>query len=395
MRDGAIPWRNVPLHEVATLERSIVQASDIVSGTIYVGLENIKSDGSFIDVQTVEAGDLASSKFHFSSQHLLYGRLRPYLAKVACPTFDGICSTDIVPLLPKQNVSRRFLFHVLRQPSMIDYASSRAVGINLPRLPSSVLADLPIPLPPLADQQRIAVMLDTADSLRAQRQAILGQLNSLADSVFLEFFGDPVVNPKNWPENMTLGQMADITSGITKGRTLNGRPTRPVPYLAVANVQDKALSMTGLKTIEATEDEITRLRLVRNDLLLTEGGDPDKLGRGTLWNSEVSEAIHQNHIFRVRIRVPDIEPLFLNWLIGSQRGKRYFLKSAKQTTGIASINMTQLRNFPMLVPPIQLQRKFVAVMRMLDTQRSALWESASKLDGLFASLQQRAFRGEL
>src|SRR5260370_20248201 len=131
-----------------------------------------------------------------------------------------------------------------------------------------------------------------------------------------------------------------MRSGNTKGRNINVSPVRTVPYLAVVNVQDRALDLRQLKTIAATEAEIQRYRLQKDDLLLTEGGDPDKLGRGTLWSGEIDECIHQNHIFRVRLTDSRFLPVFVNWVVGSERGKRYFLRSAKQTTGIASINLT-------------------------------------------------------
>jgi type I restriction enzyme S subunit len=150
-----------------------------------------------------------------------------------------------------------------------------------------------------------------------------------------------------------------------------------------------------VKTIEATEDEVERYKLLPNDLLLTEGGDPDKLGRGTLWNGELPECIHQNHIFRVRITSPEVHPLFLNWLVGSQRGKRYFLRSAKQTTGIASINMTQLRSFPMIFPPLAIQLDFARRISVAEKLKNTYRTSLAKLEALFASLQQRAFEGEL
>ncbi len=150
-----------------------------------------------------------------------------------------------------------------------------------------------------------------------------------------------------------------------------------------------------VKTIEATQEEIARYRLLPNDLLLTEGGDPDKLGRGTLWGGEIAECIHQNHIFRVRLTTTALHPLFLNWLVGSQRGKRYFLRSAKQTTGIASINMTQLRAFPLLLPPVELQRDFVQRVSASEQLRATYRASLAELDMLFASIQHRAFRGRL
>ncbi|HEY9685367.1 MAG TPA: restriction endonuclease subunit S, partial [Coleofasciculaceae cyanobacterium] len=206
---------------------------------------------------------------------------------------------------------------------------------------------------------------------------------------------DPVTNPKAWNNHVVLGDVAEVVSGITKGRKINGEKTREVPYMAVVNVQDRALNLDLIKTIEATEDEISRYRLQQNDLLLTEGGDPDKLGRGTLWNNELHESIHQNHIFRVRLKSADLDPVFLNWLIGSNRGKQYFLRSAKQTTGIASINMTQLRGFPLLIPPIELQKEFKARISSLDVLKNSYSSSLTKFESLFSSLQQRAFRGEL
>jgi type I restriction enzyme, S subunit len=135
--------------------------------------------------------------------------------------------------------------------------------------------------------------------------------------------------------------------------------------------------------------------LKKDDLLLTEGGDPDKLGRGTLWADELPECIHQNHVFRVRLISKAVTPLFLNWIVGSQRGKKYFLQSAKQTTGIASINMTQLKGFPLLLPPIALQHEFATRIAALGKIKTAQQASLTQLDTLFASLQHRAFRGEL
>ncbi len=254
---------------------------------------------------------------------------------------------------------------------------------------------LKIPVPPLAEQRRIAEVLDRAEALRAKRRAALAQLDPLTQSIFLDLFGDPVANPNKWDESAVLGDVAEIVSGITKGRKVKGTAVREIPYLAVLNVQDKSLNLETVKVIEATAAEIDRYRLRKNDLLLTEGGDPDKLGRGSLWNDELPECIHQNHVFRVRLNSPSIEPLYLNWLIGSRRGKAYFLKSAKQTTGIASINMTQLRGFPLLLPPLPLQREFARQVAAVEKLKAAHRASLTELDALFASLRHRAFRGEL
>ncbi|CAA7617439.1 restriction endonuclease subunit S [Magnetospirillum sp. SS-4] len=306
-------------------------------------------------------------------------------------TFGAFCKV----IRPGPGVNARYLGHYFRTPAYRKKMSSLAAGANINNLRNEHIDDLEIPVPDINEQCRLAEILDRADDLRRKRRETLVMLDSLAQAVFFDLFGDPVLNPRNWDEDLCLGDVAELVSGITKGRKLNGSVTREVPYLAVANVQDKSLNLKAIKTIEATDDEIRRYRLMKDDLLLTEGGDPDKLGRGTLWNDAIEECIHQNHIFRVRLNSSRVHPIFLNWLVGSQRGKAYFLRSAKQTTGIASINMTQLRGFPLLVPPYPLQKKFADSISAIEKVKACHSAHSAAVNALFASLQDRAFRGEL
>lgn len=309
----------------------------------------------------------------------------------------GFGSTEFHVVRPRADLlDGRYLVHLLRQKKIRTEGERRMTGsAGQRRVPKSFLESLPIFLPPISEQRRIATILDKADALRAKRREALAQLDRLAQSIFMEMFGDPLTNSEGWPEGTSLGEVADIVSGVTKGRKLEGKTTREVPYLAVANVQEMRLNLSTVKRIDATEEEIERYALRDGDLLLTEGGDPDKLGRGTLWHGELPECIHQNHVFRVRVTADSITPYFLNWLVGSQRGKRYFLKSAKQTTGIASINMTQLRGFPLLLPPVSLQREFEEAICAVKRQTARLRAAAESCNALFATLQNRAFKGEL
>src|SRR5690625_4918210 len=201
-------WPVTRLGNVASIERNAIQPSAIVEGTAYLGLEHIESGGKILGAKPVGEGELASSKFKFTERHVLYGKLRPYLAKITCPDFHGICSTDILPILPGPDLDRRFLCYFLRQPAMVGHANARAAGANLPRLNPTELARFEIPLPPLAEQRRIAEVLDRAEALRAKRRAALAQLDSLTQSLFLDLFGDPKDNPKNW----SLVRLLDICS---------------------------------------------------------------------------------------------------------------------------------------------------------------------------------------
>ncbi|MEK5759873.1 restriction endonuclease subunit S [Acinetobacter variabilis] len=266
---------------------------------------------------------------------------------------------------------------------------------TLPIVNKSRFSDLEIKYPPLAEQRRIASILDQADELRQKRQQAIEKLDQLLQATFIDMFGDPVSNPKGWRSDKNLGDVADIVSGITKGRKITGKSLREIPYLAVSNVQDKYLNLSIIKTIEASDDEIERYRLKQGDLLLTEGGDPDKLGRGTLWNNEVDECIHQNHVFRVRLTSKEFTPNYLNWIVGSEYGKRYFLKSAKQTTGIASINMGQLKKLPLLTPPLDLQIQFDERCIKIHQIKNQLVDSYKDINHLFSSLQNQAFNGTL
>lgn len=395
-------WKTVPVGElvepVKTWNPSRANHEEAFN---YIDLSAVdQAAKAIVGAREVACGDAPSrARQIVSAGDVLVSTVRPNLNGIAKVTadFDGAtASTGFCVLRPRKDVlSSSYLFHWVKSPQFVADMVSKATGASYPAVSDRIILESPLAVPSILEQRRIAAILDQADALRAKRREALAQLDSLTQSIFIEMFGDPVSNTKGWPDSTKLGQVAQIVSGVTKGRNLTGKTTRTVPYLAVANVQDKSLSLSAVKVIEATEDEISRYRLELDDLLLTEGGDPDKLGRGTLWKNELPECIHQNHIFRVRLTSDKLTPLFLNWLVGSQRGKKFFLRSAKQTTGIASINMTQLRSFPLLLPPIELQRRFTKHAAALAEQQSSHVASLAALDALFASLQHRAFRGEL
>ncbi|HFF8897742.1 restriction endonuclease subunit S [Acinetobacter baumannii] len=307
---------------------------------------------------------------------------------------DACINQHIFKVVPNnEKIDKTYLKRAL-ELSIVEM-ESQVHGATMKHITRGKFLANKIPLPPLAEQRRIASILDQADELRQKRQQAIKKLDQLLQATFIDMFGDPVSNPKGWRSDKNLGDVADIVSGITKGRKITGKSLREIPYLAVSNVQDKYLNLSIIKTIEASDDEIKRYKLRQGDLLLTEGGDPDKLGRGTLWNNEVDECIHQNHVFRVRLTSKEFTPNYLNWIIGSEYGKRYFLKSAKQTTGIASINMGQLKKLPLLIPPINLQIQFDERCIKIHQIKNKLVDSCKDINNLFSSLQNQAFSGTL
>lgn len=192
--------------------------------------------------------------------------------------------------------------------------------------------------------------------------------DELIKARFVEMFGDMYLNSKGWSE-AKLESMADVVSGITKGRKTKSEDLTEVPYMAVSNVKDGYIDWTTVKTIGATQQEIEQYRLLADDVLMTEGGDPDKVGRGAIIKEPLENCIHQNHIFRVRLDESVVLPEYFAEYLQHQRSKRYFLGCAKQTTGIASINMTQLRALPVLIPPLSKQEEFVLFKAQVDKSK--------------------------
>ncbi len=170
----------------------------------------------------------------------------------------------------------------------------------------------------------------------------------------------------DWPV-VALGDVAEIRSGVTLGRILNG-PTVRLPYLRVANVQDGYLDLQIVKEIDILESEADKWLLQPGDILLTEGGDWDKLGRGAVWRGEIPRCIHQNHIFRVRTKPVEFDPDFLVFLIGSPYGKSYFQSASKQTTNLATINRRQLSDFKIFWPSLPEQLRIITYLDDLQAR---------------------------
>lgn len=255
------------------------------------------------------------------------------------------------------------------------------------------LSRLSIPLPTLPEQREIVKILREADRLRQLRARVDEENDKLALAIFHDIFGD--FDEHSPYRKVKLEKNADIVSGITKGRNLAQYKTVTVPYLRVANVQAGYLDLSEIKTIDVYPDEVQKYRLQHSDVLLTEGGDFDKLGRGTIWEHDIPNCIHQNHVFRVRLNTEVILPLFFHYFLQTAYARMYFLRSAKRTTNLASINISQLRALPVPLPALSLQQHFVRAIQevrsVLDTQRQVRLE----IDCLLGSLLARAFTGEL
>ena len=159
----------------------------------------------------------------------------------------------------------------------------------------------------------------------------------------------PFELPEGWKWCL-FEDVVDIQSGITKGRNLVNRKLITIPYLRVANVQRGYLDLSEVKEIDIPEEEQDKYHVIKGDLLITEGGDWDTVGRTTVWCHEWYIA-NQNHVFKGRIIGKEIDPYWLETYMNSPYSRDYFASASKQTTNLASINKTQLRGCPVAIPP--------------------------------------------
>lgn len=200
-------------------------------------------------------------------------------------------------------------------------------------------------------------------------------------------------HPPTW-KIKALEDVAEIQTGLSKSASRVGDFVR-LPYLRVANVQDGRFDLTEVKEIDVPKEAVDRYRVVLGDLLLTEGGDFDKLGRGALWTGAIKNCVHQNHIFVVRADSSVLDRRFLALQTQGAYGRAYFQSCSKQSTNLASINSTQLKQFPVLLPPLFEQRKIADILDTWDAALTKLDEIISAKERRKQSLMPRLLHGRI
>jgi type I restriction enzyme S subunit len=257
-----------------------------------------------------------------------------------------------------------YLLYLFSSKDLSDFASDS----NPPSIRKSEVEGWDVHVPPLDEQRRTVDILSRAENIVRMRREAESKAKAIVPALFHQMFG------LNGCTTVRLTELADVVSGVAKGRKLTGKRSRLVPYLRVANVQAGELDLSEIKTIEATEAEISELIVRAGDVLLTEGGDFDKVGRGALLEKDIGECIHQNHVFRVRTSSARLLPEYFSTFLQTVAAREYFLRAAKKTSNLASINMTQLKNLPVPVPLLERQeefRQYFRSARKLEARQTA------------------------
>jgi len=260
----------------------------------------------------------------------------------------------------------------------------------------TILNERSLPLPPLSEQKKIAHILSTVQRAIEAQERIIQTTTELKRALMHKLFTEGLRNepqkqteigpvPESW-EVVPLSECAVVQTGIAKGRKVNAKEAVEVPYLRVANVQDGYLELSEMKTITIRKNEQQRFALQDGDVVLTEGGDFDKLGRGFIWHGQIANCVHQNHVFAVRPDRTRISSEFFAYQSQSPYGKSYFLSVAHKTTNLACINTTKLKAFPVLLPPQDQQKDIVEACSSIDGKIRNATNKKAQLDDLFRTL---------
>lgn len=380
----------VPLGEVIKLDRAIISVGSD-KGLPYVGLEDIEKDtGHFINGFIPTIKPMLAANYKFTSQHILYGKLRPYLNKVVEPDFDGICTTELLPLLPNdKKLNKTYLWAYLLNPGFVKWANSQVSGANLPRIDPNLILDQLIPLPPLDEQKRIAAVLQKADRVRRLRRYARELSDGYLQSVFLEMFGDAITNPKRWPIEALGIHATLISSGSTPLGGENVYQSQGIRFIRSQNVLKNGLDLSDVVFIEPkVHEKMKRTQVINGDVLLNITGA--SIGRSAVFSGEFSANVNQ-HVCIIRVK-DNIDPYFLSYLISTDSFQKKIMNFQAGATRQA-LNFEQISDFQIIIPPQIEQKRFSEFFQECKKIQVKASESARQAEQLFQSLLREAFEG--
>jgi type I restriction enzyme, S subunit len=378
LHDG---WATVTVGDVANLhiERVPVKPGETykIAGVLNAGqgmLERDPIDGSATNYPVLH---------RLRANQLVMRKLTAWEGPITVvpQDFDGyVVSTEFPTFTLDQAVlSPEYMRLVCQRPEFWEQMRDRSTGTvqRRKRVNPGQLLQITIDLPPLREQRRIVDLIRAVDDV-----AHAADKEALAALQLATSHETAVCRAGEQAEHITLGLVAEIAGGVTKDKKKeDGDNLVEVPYLRVANVQRGFIDLSTITTIKVPLSVVERLRLRHGDVLLNEGGDRDKLGRGWIWEDQLPECVHQNHVFRARIKDESFDSRFVS-LWANSFGQQWFYENGGQTTGIASISMSTLNRFPLPRLPLSDQVEAVETSeaaRSASARAQSLGKAARKL----------------
>lgn len=353
-----------------------------------LNLDQIESDsGRVLKKVNIPINKLGPSTYPFTAGTVLYSKLRPYLNKVVVADEDGYATTELVPLrCDPEKISSLYLAYFLRSAEFLNFANTVVAGAKMPRMVMSEFWRYEVPTPPLNEQLRIVAILDKADALRTKRREALAQLDRLAQSIFVEMFGDPVLNPKGLPLRK-LGSVGKLDRGVSKHRPRNAPELLGGPYPLV-QTGDVANSGGYISRYANTYSELglSQSKLwLSGTLCITIAANIAKTGILCF------DACFPDSVVGFTAEHPATVEYVRIWLSFLQKT----LEDSAPESAQKNINLAILRNLEIPLPSIELQKNFLKSLQKINALHQSQSTHLATAENLFNSLQHCAFQGEL
>lgn len=291
-------------------------------------------------------------------------------------------------------VESRYLERFLRSSRAIEFYVAKLRGTTARRrsLPDDIFLALPVPLPPLPDQRRIADLLDHADSLRSKRRAALAQLEGLNRAVFVDLFGEPGRQGGRWPIVLFEQIVTGTRLGLVRGSAEFGIDY-PFPYVRMnAITRNGELDLRSVQRTHATASEVENYRLKPGDFLFNTRNSEDLVGKTALFRGN-DLCLFNNNIMRIRFG-GDVDPEYVAGAFQTTTIQKELRIRKSGTTNVFAIYYKDLRTLPLPLPPIQIQREYARRVSAVERLKAIYHASSAHLDTLFTTIQQSAFRGD-
>ena len=364
-----------------------------------LSLEDIEPQtGRVIRRQTCLASALGSTKCSFDGRHVLYSKLRPYLNKVVLPESHGVGTSELLPLLPDSSrLDRGFLAFYLRSPSFVDFAVANSRGANLPRIAMKALWAHEIPCPPLTEQRRIVARvkecMKRTDEIREHLSEGIHESKAIESAMFHDFLHDGNGTPR-W----SLVHLGDLTKSSKYGiSTKAGKKQVGIPMLRMGNIVDGYLDFSDIRYVELPENQKQKYLLYPGDVLINRTNSLELVGKAATFDREDGDWIYASYLVRIRVDTSRVLPEYVTATINSRMGRDYVLATARRAIGMVNINAKEMAGFPISLPPLDVQRKFIdrlAEARRIGQQiRIGLRVSDSA--NLSDAVLRKAFAGDL
>lgn len=263
--------------------------------------------------------------------------------------------------------------------------------VTVKHLSVNSLNQIQIPLPPLAEQKRIATILDAADALRVKRRESLAQLDSFLQSTFFDMFGDPVANPLRWK----MGVISDLLKSSTYGTSKKADSQKgSYPILRMNNITYSGdWDFSDLKYIDLDAKDLRKHLVHKGEILFNRTNSKELVGKTAVFRKE-EPMVFAGYLVKGVVN-ESADPEYIGAFMNTPQTKKFLRSKCKNIVGMANINAKEFQKIPIPKPPINLQRRFATIVEAVEHQKVRIRAHLAELDILFASLQQRAFNGEM